>query len=612
MTLLQFIVKLVQDRGEGDVLLFVNDLSSLTEAKRYSNLACASHLRTLQHEIGNLQTEIKEDMANDRARFDREEYQRKRAFEQRQQHVQMPPVPMPPGSHAPFSSIPQHALLAAIRQRNGEPDSSKPKNSTSTDISQTPNGKSDTATANSSARMAMLAGIKQRSPFGQPLHITKSGPPQQDLEIPIHYNLAQASTNATESTPESGRASLLAAIKQRGDRNGCGAGPTILLNENSAKDTTENPIHVKSKDKPSSGRASLLAAIKQREGSVSVKSLGPNTDNVTNVSGRTGISSEKYVPREYNIRSAYIPVMRNILMGMKSDIEDLELEMENLQSLWEATARYVGEEISGTSSEYVFSLLHRFVLDVKVAKSLLFRKGMRFSTENGALHLLPDARKEFFFKSNVVKPNLAIFAEVGSKVLTQFGCGIVTAMRLADHRLEVSFRWSREAYLSPGVVLAAGALVRCRQFGVGIIRSTRYIDGFCSVRFAFGIGVVCVDDLVPETASDAQQLRATLLASPVFMGDPVITPFGCGHVLGIRRVSLQPTRQQFFCNGPTRDRRCMIERIVAVELMIMPDSGEQHEQTSTTQAVLGVDGARDKRDRGGIAYVPESRVRLNY
>lgn len=93
------------------------------------------------------------------------------------------------------------------------------------------------------------------------------------------------------------------------------------------------------------------------------------------------------------MQSKFIEVMREALLRMKTSVEDVELEMETLQSVWEATARYLGEDPEGSSSEYVLSLLNRFLLDVKVAKSLLFRKGMRFAGDFAASHLLPDARK---------------------------------------------------------------------------------------------------------------------------------------------------------------------------------------------------------------------------
>lgn len=204
-------------------------------------------------------------------------------------------------------------------------------------------------------------------------------------------------------------------------------------------------------------------------------------------------------------------------------------------------------------------------------------------------------------------------AEVGSKVLTVFGGGVVTAMRASERRLEVSFGWSREAYISPGAVLASGSLVRCRRLGVGIVRSTRYTDGLCCVRFAFGVAFICVDDLTLETTSNASQLRAELLQSPVCVGDPVVTPFGCGHVRWIRR---QP-RQQLRGHASSWAK----DSVVAVELMLLSDAGSAEGRDRAagtlsppplTQVESASRGGGGGSEGGGIAYIPESRVQLNY
>jgi hypothetical protein len=200
-----------------------------------------------------------------------------------------------------------------------------------------------------------------------------------------------------------------------------------------------------------------------------------------------------------------------------------------------------------------------------------------------------------------------ICAEVGSKVLTVFGGGVVTAMRASERRLEVNFGWSREAYLSPGAVLSSGALVRCRRLGVGIVRSTRYTDGLCCVRFTFGVGYICVDDLSPEGASNASQLREELLQSPVYVDDPVVTPFGCGHVRWIRRQPRQRLRED--------DSTWTNDGVVAVELLLLSDAGigDRSSGMVSPPALTRIESVRrDSGSGGGIAYIPESRVQLNY
>lgn len=79
--------------------------------------------------------------------------------------------------------------------------------------------------------------------------------------------------------------------------------------------------------------------------------------------------------------SKFIVDMRQRLLDIKAAYEDLEMELEAMNGAWESTARYLGEDPSSSSSEYIFSLLNRFRLDVKVVKSLLFRKGLSFASD---------------------------------------------------------------------------------------------------------------------------------------------------------------------------------------------------------------------------------------
>ncbi|EGZ28473.1 hypothetical protein PHYSODRAFT_309337 [Phytophthora sojae] len=205
--------------------------------------------------------------------------------------------------------------------------------------------------------------------------------------------------------------------------------------------------------------------------------------------------------------------MRDRLMNIKTVFEDVEMELETLHSVWDGAARYLAEDPAGSSSEYVFGLLNRFLLDVKVAKTLLFRKGLSFANEANAL--LPHAY-------------------VGSIVATKFGSGVITALRVSDKRIEVKFPWSREAYLAPSSILSVGSLVRCRQWGVGIIRETCYDVGFCDVRFSFGYGKIRVEELMLETSSNQEEVRRELLSGGFCINDPVYTVFGNGHVQSIR------------------------------------------------------------------------------
>ncbi|KAL3673273.1 hypothetical protein V7S43_000993 [Phytophthora oleae] len=330
MTLLQFIIKLIHDRGEGDVLLFINDLSTLAEARRFSNVICDSQARTLQHEITKLEQEIEEDMVEDLKRFNKAEAIRKGKFEkQKLQPHRQSSSKMLQGNGASNSSLgggseSRNAMLDAIRQRGV----SKVIGAGSTTEANKP--------APISPHTAMLAAIRSRG---------------DGLEAKSTEPLKAASNEANQVSNT--RSSLLAAIRQR-----------------------EQPA--------SNPRSALLASIKQRVPEDIQDGSQAGSDS-------SSLVDEKFEPRQYKIESKFISVMRTRLMNIKAAYEDIEMEVETLHSVWEGTARYLAEDPSGSSTEYVFGLLNRFLLDVRVAKTLLFRKGMSFSSEANAL--LPHACK---------------------------------------------------------------------------------------------------------------------------------------------------------------------------------------------------------------------------
>ncbi|ETL90419.1 hypothetical protein L917_10891 [Phytophthora nicotianae] len=538
MTLLQFIIKLIHNRGEGDVLLFTNDLSTLIDARRYSNVICDSQARSLQQEITKLEQEIKEDMVEDLKRFNKAEALRKHQFEERkvQRHrpvvIQSNRVPNIPQEG---KSDPQNVILGAIRQRGSN---------TVVDFGvQTVNN----GLTSNNPHAAMLSAIRSR---GGAID-TKST--EENLSARISagergHASFEVDRDAIISSASSPHASLLNAIRSR---------PQNVRDETNWNE--DNSVRLSEAVRASSARSSLLASIrkceqptfnpdsnhrssiKQRRSRVAGNSdAGADQNGISTLSGDSqaallaairqqatkpkqemsdigGASSskanEKFEPRQYKMKSKFISVMRERLMNIKAAFEDIEMDLETLHSVWDGTARYLAEDSNGSSTEYVFGLLNRFLLDVKVAKTLLFRKGLSFVGD--ASSLLPHAY-------------------VGTIVATKFGSGVITALRVTDKRIEVKFPWSREAYLEPSSILSVGSLVRCRRWGVGIIRETCYDVGFCEVRFSFGYGKVRVEDLVLETSSNKEELRLKLLRCGFFIGDPVVTPFGCGHVQSIR------------------------------------------------------------------------------
>ncbi|GMF17885.1 unnamed protein product [Phytophthora fragariaefolia] len=466
------LASLLKDRGEGDVLLFINDLSNLAEAKHFSNVLCDSQVRALQHDIDKLEQEIKEDMVEDLNRFNAAEALRKRQFEQ-----------------------------GTIRRNRPAPSSEQTKLATSSGVSNRANGSSE-------CRNAMLDAIRQRGVTAgkQNGTVSMSNPHATMLSAQSCGNSgrALASTSAPQAAEvdydtsslndtADARSSLLSAIRQRGQST---ISPT--------SDSADGPVDKGSEALP---RSALFAAIRQQAGKPLSSEGNGNTEN------------PKFDSRQYKMESKFISIMRERLMSIKAAFEDVEMELETLHSVWDGTARYLAEDPTGSSSEYVFTLLNRFLLDVKVAKALLLRKGLNFANEANAL--IPHAY-------------------VGSVVATKFGSGVITALRVTDKRIEVKFPWSREAYLAPSSILSVGSLVRCRLWGVGIIRQTFYDEGFCDVRFSFGFGKVRVEELTLETSSNQDELRRDLLSGGFCIGDPVITVFGCGHVQSIRGKSQYP------------------------------------------------------------------------
>ncbi|KAL4125061.1 hypothetical protein PRIC2_008651 [Phytophthora ramorum] len=460
MTLLQFIIKLIHDRGEGDVLLFINDISTLGEAKRFSNMICDSQARAMQHEIAKLEQEIKEDMIEDLKRFNKTEALRKCQFEEQklQRHH---PVPV--------------CKRAGVINSKGE-DSvdrasqvmSSPHASILRAIQNQPRRVQIVTDQATGARASLLSAIRQRE--------------------------QSASSSTDDST--GGRSALLTSIQQRRGRYKGGSGEQ------------------NGQSSPGGGsQAALLAAIRQRP-----RKLKPEVQAASSAND-TKAKNKDFESRDYKIDSKFISAMRERLLNIKAVFEDVEMELETMHSVWEGTARYLAEDPTASSSEYVFGLLNRFLLDVKVAKTLLFRRGLSFASEANAL--LPHAH-------------------VGSIVATKFGSGVITALRVTDKRIEVKFPWSREAYLAPSSILSVGSLVRSRQWGVGIIRETCYDVGFCDVRFSFGYGKIRVEDLSMETSSNRDRLRRELLNRGFSIGDPVVTPFGCGHVQSIRGKPQSP------------------------------------------------------------------------
>lgn len=364
-----------QDRGEGDILLFVNDLSALADAKRLSNVTCEAQFRSLQYGIVQVENEIKEEMADDVRRFNKEEERRKRLHDE----AHRPQAPVDSVNTRTIAndsgSNPRAALLESIRQRDSNGTTKDAERTTELGLSQTASNNPD------SARSALLDSIRMRAKLqhGQDAHAGGDQATTQD-------GIAQAATAANSKETDTTRTSMVSATRQHQPESD---EPTASRESIPKMPDREPLILVANQNgKRSEGAGAppdLLAAIRNRK-------KPPTATRSRNGDSENAISEprEPYTPREYKVTSKFIPAMRTAVFDMKAALDDVELELETLQSVWEATARYLGEEPARASSDYVMSLLNRFVLDVKVAKSLLARTGLSFTSTGD---LLPDARK---------------------------------------------------------------------------------------------------------------------------------------------------------------------------------------------------------------------------
>lgn len=279
-------------------------------------------------------------------------------------------------------------------------------------------------------RSALLNAIRKRTPDDPPIYgisqdtadITKirKGNSHQALLASIRARENNEISTGTQAANEpekilppvltsshlSGRSALLNAIRKRDSpseepevKGQAETRAQLLASIASMKNSrdTDEIDYSTAKESPKSLQAAHLAAIRSDSTKKTTSSKTESESSSESTSPPNGtIDTEKFIPREYSIENnKFITIMRDRLMTIKAEFEDLELETETMISEWEATARYLGEDGSTSTSEYVFSMLNRFVLDVKVAKSLLFRKGMSFSAESS--RLLPNARKYRIF-----------------------------------------------------------------------------------------------------------------------------------------------------------------------------------------------------------------------
>ncbi|DAZ95906.1 TPA: LOW QUALITY PROTEIN: hypothetical protein N0F65_012617 [Lagenidium giganteum] len=384
MTLLQFIVKLIHDRGESDVLLFTGDLSSVSEAKRHSNVICIGQFKSLQSGIRQLEQEINEELVIDRERFEKEEDRRIKVLKTRQMSSIVSERGQKSVAFVPNSgpaAVDRSGLLQAIRARAG--DASGADHSSKAE---------DSSSQQQMARNLLLKAIEAR---GTKESTSASVEKEENVKKP---HTSQVPNSDQQSEPLDPRAALFASIRQRSKNDldttnsDSAETPKKLCNVEDSHGASENQNarsallegirNRASNSSTSNPRANLLAAI---------RGAGPARQSSESALGTKAseLTTEQSVRRTYVLgTNRFITVMRDRLLTIKAAFEELEVEIDAMRVAWESTSRYLGEDPASCPSTYAMNLLNRFMLDVKVAKSLLARKGLRFA--NGAEALFPN------------------------------------------------------------------------------------------------------------------------------------------------------------------------------------------------------------------------------
>ncbi|CAK5192049.1 unnamed protein product [Aphanomyces euteiches] len=411
ITLLQFLMLLIHERGEIDLFHVVDELNLLGEAKRYSNVLCSSQFAHLQKQTSHLIHELQEEETNDRVHFEKAQ-----AADARKQRMGVQTAALngeSQGKTEPGGG--RQALLAAIRRKNES-------ETTAAD---------DTAT--SLKRSALLSAIQKRAE------------PASDAK--------ENADAATAPSRHLDRSALFASIRamQAPSKEKSG-GNEEPAEANSSRHALLAAIRSPPRDvQPRNNSAALLTAIRQRPATMESSNDGEN-----NVS-RAATSSQDRAAMYSKANNAFLTVLEAHATKIQREMALLHEKMISMMDHWHDVAVYLGESPASSSSEYALGLLHRFLLDVQVAYRLLVSKGLlqplmaasplhvgdRVATVYGAATVLalrrdkldvvfPWAAQAFLTSASILRP--------GDRVLCRrWGRAIVTDTRYADGLIQVRF-----------------------------------------------------------------------------------------------------------------------------------------------------------------------------
>ncbi|ETV94429.1 hypothetical protein, variant [Aphanomyces invadans] len=461
MTLLQFLMQLIHERGEMDLFHVMDELDMLDAAKRFSNVQCVSQMALLQKQLAHLVHEVKEEDTIDRMQFEKAQVDAPR--KQRQSNV------VPSTRDRPMALEGGHqALMAALRKRTSV---------SSDDVTASDNGATD---------MPLPADRNHLLPSSQekPVEPTKSrgalfaairnhgevrrGETRLSAPLPTRSAAETSSTPTNKPTVAQqpphrpNNSALLAAIRlrQQEDPPKTQENSCHVLARNSTPPMTKSillaenrPCHLPEPAIPAvAGRQELMAAIASKKRPALDDQVATNAPSTVDVRSRsqleTTISSPRESPHaatEYT-PNAFLRTMGPHVSRIKHELSVVQDKLESMTEHWHEVAVYLGES-SATPSDYALGLLHRFMLDVKLAYRALVSKGVIRATSIGSS------------------------TNVGDRIATVLGAATVLAQR--QRNLEVTFPWAKVAYLQPTSVVRPGDRVVCRQFGRGIVTATR-------------------------------------------------------------------------------------------------------------------------------------------
>lgn len=227
---------------------------------------------------------------------------------------------------------------------------------------------------------------KQRS--AQSASLIRSSTDQISAVAKLSQSKANDSDNDSRINPQ---AALLAAIRQRKGPNAARDEVDVVPSEEiaSAKPNRLNP------------HSALLESIRDAKTSVSSGSLAKaaqlSTDKPPRAALLTSIKNATRSKVERNTTNSLSesdkqpiapydadknPFLKSIgtkLSEIQAVYDDIDLKVESMITAWEATARYFGEA-STTSSDHVFLLLNRLILDMRTTQLKRHRQRIHHST----------------------------------------------------------------------------------------------------------------------------------------------------------------------------------------------------------------------------------------